>query len=181
LARLLGVHTDERAWRLGAEGEVLVAARLEKLTKRDARWHCLHSLPIGDNGADIDHLVIGPGGVFALNAKHHRNARIWVGGDVLMVNGTRQPYIRNSRHEASRASRLLTAACGFPVSVTPVVVPVGAQAITVKKSPADVHVVNRRRLRRWLGRRPQLLDEATADAIFDRARRPATWRSGGRP
>lgn len=43
-----------------------------------------------------------------------------------MIIGQRQPYIRNSRHEAGRAARLLTAACGFPVAVTGVVVPVGA-------------------------------------------------------
>jgi hypothetical protein len=181
LTRLLQVHTAERAWRLGAEGEVLVAAQLLKLGKRDSRWHVLHSLPVGDNGADIDHLVIGPGGVFALNAKHHPRARIWVGGDVLMVNGSRQPYVRNSRHEVARAGRLLTAACGFPVTVTGVVVPVNADDITIKRSPGDVHVVNRRRLRRWLRRQPEVLDGATADAIFGQARRATTWRPVGFP
>ena len=30
LARVLGVHTDERAWRIGAEGEEKVAAQLEE-------------------------------------------------------------------------------------------------------------------------------------------------------
>lgn len=175
LARVMGVHTDERAWRLGADGEVLVAAQLGKLTRRDARWRCLHSIPVGEKGADIDHLVVGPGGVYTLNAKHHPGARIWVGGDVLMVNGSRQPYIRNSRHEALRASRLISAACGFSVVVSGVVVPVNADDITIKKQPTDVHVMNRRRLRRWLRRRPQILDDATCDAIFEQARRSTTW------
>lgn len=175
LARLMGVHTSERAWRLGAAGEVRVAQSLEELSSRDLRWRSLHAIPVGRRGADIDHLVIGPGGVFTLNAKHHPNARIWVAGDTVMVNGVRHPYIRNSRHEASRASRLLTAACGFPVAVTGVVVPVNARTVTVKQSPADVHVLNRRQLRRWLPRQPEVLDEATLEAVFEQARKSTTW------
>ena len=171
----MGVHTSERAWRLGGAGEIRVGKSLGKLSKRDDRWRSLHAIPVGRKGADIDHLVIGPGGVFVLNAKHHPDARIWVAGDTVMVNGVRRPYIRNSRHEASRASRLLTAACGFPVAVTGVVVPVKARTVTLKQSPADVHVLNRRQLTRWLPRQPEILDRPTVEAIFEQARRPATW------
>ena len=64
VARVLGVHTDERAWRIGADGEEKVAARLAKLAKKDPRWTFLHAIPVGENGSDIDHLVVGPGGVF---------------------------------------------------------------------------------------------------------------------
>ncbi len=178
LARLLRVHTEERAWRLGADGEEMVAAQLDKLMRRDPRWRCLHAIPVGRRGADIDHLVIGPGGVFTINSKHHPAARIWVAGDTLLVNGVRQPYLRNSRHEAVRAGRLLTAACGFPVAVTGLVVPVNARDITVKKRPVDVHVVNRRRLRRWLRRRPEVLGEAESGRIHEIARRSVTWADG---
>ncbi len=175
-ARLLGVHTEERAWRIGADGEEKVAARLAKLARKDSRWRSLHAIPVGENGSDIDHLVIGPGGVFSLNAKHHPGGKVWVGGNTLMINGQRQPYIRNSRHEAARATRLLTAACGFPVFVTGLVVPVGADDITIKTAPADVHVVNRMRLGRWLRARPEVLTDAQIEAIFDAARCSTTWQ-----
>jgi Nuclease-related domain len=170
------VHTDEHAWRLGAIGEELVGAQLSRLVAKDPRWRVLHSIPVGTEGTDIDHLVIGPGGVFTLNCKHHPDARIWARGDTLMVNGQRHPYVHASRHEAGRASRALTAACGFPIDVTPVVVPVNADDITVKKSPADVHVVNRRRLRRWLRRRPEVLDDRAITAVYPAARWGSTWR-----
>jgi hypothetical protein len=175
LARLMGVHTDERAWRLGADGEARVGAQLDKLMKQDPRWRCLHSIRVGRNGADIDHLVIGPGGVFSLNTKNHPGARIWVAGDTVMVNGMRHPYIRNSRHEATRAGRLLTEACRFEVAVTGVVVAVNAQDLTIKKPPTEVHVIYRGRLRRWLRGRTDVLDGGTVDAIFQQARRVATW------
>jgi hypothetical protein len=176
LARFLGVHNDERAWRIGADGEEAVGRALDRLAMRDPRWCVLHSIPVGDRSSDIDHLVIGPGGVFSLNAKHHPGAKIWVGGNTFMVNGVRQPYVRNSRHEAARASHLLTATCGFPVDVTGVVVPVNAGDIIIRKSPADVHVVGRRRLSRWLRRLEPLLDDVTVLAIYEIARRSTTWR-----
>lgn len=176
LARILLVHTDERAWRIGADGEELVARNLGRLAKRVPEWRVLHAIPVGARGSDIDHLAIGPGGVFSLNAKHHPGAKIWVGGNTLMVNGVRQPYIRNSRHEAQRASRLLTAACGFSVEVTGVVVPVRAVNIVIKGAPADVHVMNRRGLVRWLHRREPILDRTTVEAIYEAARRSTTWR-----
>jgi hypothetical protein len=180
VARLLGVHTDERAWRIGADGEEKVAAQLEKLARKDPRWCFLHAIPVGERGSDIDHLVIGPGGVFTLNAKHHPGGKVWVSGNTLMVNGQRHPYIRNARFEAQRAARLLTAGCGFPVLVSGVVVPVGADDITVKHAPADVHVVNRMRLAGWLRDRPPMLPSARMDAIFEVARRSTTWTSAAR-
>jgi hypothetical protein len=95
-----------------------------------------------------------------------------------MVNGHRQPYVRNSRHEAARASRLLTAAFGQRVSVSPIIVPVGGDELTIKSSPADVHVVNRMRLRHWLAGRPFILDAELIRGIFEVARRATTWQPG---
>ncbi|MFH5823789.1 nuclease-related domain-containing protein [Georgenia sp. AZ-5] len=129
----------------------------------------------GTKGSDIDHVVIGPAGVFTVNAKHHPGANVWIAGNTFMVNGARQPYIRNSRHEAARAARLLGAACGFPVPVTPVIAPVGAREITVKAGPEGVAVVARRRLARWIARQREVLDEARLESVRAAARRSTTW------
>ena len=59
LARGLGVHTDEQAWRKGQRGEVLVAARLDRLPPS---WRVLHDITIDEAGHNVDHLIIGPGG-----------------------------------------------------------------------------------------------------------------------
>lgn len=175
LARVLGAKTDERAWRIGADGEEAVAGHLDSL---GAQWRILHSVRVGERGADIDHVVIGPGGVFTVNAKNHPRASIWVGGDTFMVNGHRVPYVRNSRHEAKRASRLLTQHVGFPVPVRGLVAVVGAQrGFTIKSQPADgaVTVVSCRRLRRYFRSQPQRLSLREIDAIHEAARRPTTW------
>ncbi|MBO0901763.1 NERD domain-containing protein [Cellulomonas sp. zg-ZUI222] len=110
-SRVFDVRTEERAWRIGADGEEAVAAQITSL---GPQWRVLHAVRVGQRDADIDHVVIGPAGVFTVNAKHHPHASVWVRGDTFMVNGRRVPYVRNSRHEAGRASRLLTEHAGFP-------------------------------------------------------------------
>lgn len=177
VARALGVHTEERAWRIGADGEGLVGTELARLVKADPRWRTLHAVPVGTRGSDIDHVVVGPGGVFTVNAKHHPRAAIWVGGQTFLVNGQRTSYIRNSRHEASRAARLLTAACGFPVHVEGLIVTVNAKDVVVKAPSDGVQVTWRKNLGPWLRRHGDLHDEATVDAIFEAARRSTTWQS----
>jgi hypothetical protein len=128
LGRVLGVKTDERAWRIGADGEESIGKQLAKLGDR---WKSLHAVPVGDHGSDIDHVVIGPAGVYTINTKHHPNAKIWVGGNTLMVNGQRQPYVRNSRFEADRAAKFLTAAAHETVAVMAVIAFVNASDFTV--------------------------------------------------
>jgi hypothetical protein len=174
VGRVLGVRNDERAWRIGAKGEEKVAARLDRLPEG---WHVLHAVPVGSRGADIDHVVMGPAGVFTVNAKHHPDAKVWVGGNTVMVNGHRQPYVRNSRHEAQRAARLLSAAVDFDVPVMGVIAVVGAhKGFTVKSQPDDVHVTTRKQLARWLEHRRSVLSETQVTAVYTAARKSTTWK-----
>ncbi|GAA2147117.1 NERD domain-containing protein [Nocardioides koreensis] len=176
VARVMRVHTDERAWRIGADGEERVASQFDKVLKKDPRWQFIHAIPVGTRGSDIDHLVIGPGGVFTVNTKNHPNAKLWVGGDTFLVNGNRQPYVRNARHEAARVAKLLTEACGFPVHVEGVIAPVNAIEVTVKTPPKDVHVVPRRQIAKWLLRHGDVVPAEQQATLFGVARRSTTWK-----
>lgn len=175
-ARLVDAKTEERAWRIGAEGEEAIAAQL---AAAGVQWRVLHAVRVGSRGADIDHVVIGPGGVFTVNAKNHPKSSVWVGGDTVMVNGRRVPYVRNSRHEARRASRMLAEHVGFPVPVTGLIAVVGARrGFTIKRQPEDgaVVVVGRRGLSRFLRSQPARLGLREIDAIHEVARRSDTWQ-----
>ncbi|MGY6499909.1 MAG: nuclease-related domain-containing protein [Acidimicrobiales bacterium] len=172
LARALQVHTDERAWRVGADGEETLAWKLRKLGEE---WRVLHAVPVGDKGSDIDHVVIGPGGVFTLNTKNHSGKKVWVSEKTLMIGGHRTQYLRNSRFEGTRASSMLAAACGFEVPVRPVIV-LMCEELTIKSAPEDVSVVSIRIIRKWLQRRPVVLTAEQVEAIYDHARRDSTWR-----
>ena len=177
LARVLGVHTSERAWRIGADGEELVAGRLERFVTKRHGWHVLHAVPVGKRGSDIDHVVIGPGGVFTINTKNHPGTKAYVAGDTVMINGSRAPYVRNSRHEAQRAQRILSKTVGFDVPVQGVVCLAGCSDCTFKRQPTDVHVTTRRRIEGWLGQHGPVLSPAEVDTVFDWARRSTTWTS----
>lgn len=176
VARLVGAKTNERAWRIGADGEVAVADQLARLAPQ---WHLLHAVRVGSRGSDIDHVVIGPGGVFTVNAKNHPHAHVWVGGDTFMVNGQRLPYVRNSRFEARRAARMLTEHVGFPVDATGVIAVMGAhKGFTIKAQPEDgkVVVTQRKRVRQFLLNHPPTLTSPEIDAIYEVARRSTTWQ-----
>ncbi|WP_162148863.1 nuclease-related domain-containing protein [Arthrobacter sp. H20] len=68
-----------RAWIAGATGEVLVADRLGLLEAQG--WFILHGLHWpGRPKANLDHVLVGPGGVLVIDAKN------W-GGDVLLRRG----------------------------------------------------------------------------------------------
>jgi hypothetical protein len=176
LARLFGVHTDERAWRVGARGERICA---HELTKLGEGWSVIHDVPVGTRGANIDHVLVGPAGVFTVNAKYHAGKTVWVGGDTVLIDGHRQPYVRNARHEAARASRLLSAVYGTTVPVTGIVA-VLAQAWTVKSQPADglVLVMQPSKARRHLRALAERWTSQEVERLQHLARRSVTWQPG---
>lgn len=178
IARVFDVHTDERAWRVGAGGEEHVGARLERLVPLG--WRVLHSIPVGENGTDIDHLLIGPGGVFTINTKTHIGKKVWLAERALLVSGQKTSYLPKARAEARRAGRLLEAACGRAVEVAPVlVIRTGAfgDGIQVKSRPHDVTVLDDMAVVRHFKRLPGRLEAREVEELFAVARREATWRA----
>lgn len=171
----LGKHAYS-TWERGLIGEQLVEAELRKLVQIDPWWGFINSIPVGENGADIDHLVVGLAGVFTINTKYHRGCNVWVAGNTYMVNGQRQPFIHNSRHEANRAAKLLSRACGFDIRVHGLVVPTQARSFTVREQPVGVRVVNRARLASYLGGLPQSIQPGQREQILAAARLASTWR-----
>jgi hypothetical protein len=170
----LRAKREARAWRVGAMGEETVAEELSRIG-RSGNWRFVHSVPVGTRGSDIDHVLVGPGGVFTINTKAHRDANIWVGPNTIMVSGQKQPYLRNSRHESNRASKLLSAATGFEVHAHPVIPVVDPRNITYRNPSADVTVVTRRGLKRWVSTLAPALDDNQVETIFSAIRRSTTW------
>jgi nuclease-like protein len=175
LARALGRHPlsgDARPWFSGALGEREVGALLARLPQG---WSAFHALPVGSGDADVDHLVVGPGGVFVINTKHHRGARLTVYARSVLVDGAKKAYLRNSELEASRVRGLLLRA-GIEIPVEPVIVVVGAKEVRTRQKPVRAAVLRSEGLVRWLSRRADRVDAATvarATGLFDD---PATWR-----
>lgn len=174
-ARFLGrspLTEASRSWYLGALGEREVGTLLAQL---DPAWTVLHSVPVGTRGSDIDHLLVGPAGVFTLNSKFHEGARVWVGARRLLVAGQKTDHLRNATFEATRVTRTLAERTGLTVDAVPVIVLVRPGAVTVRQRPEKVVVLRERELVRWLRRRPAALSDEAVASLAAAAAHPATW------
>jgi hypothetical protein len=180
LGRIFGVSPlspESLPWYKGALGEIAVGRILERL---GPDWLVLHAVPVGIAKSDIDHVVIGPAGVFTLNTKNHSGQPVWVAGRTLMVAGRRTGHVHNAEYEAARAAKLLSEAAGAAVEVTGVVVIVEPKSLTIKARPDRVAVVTERQLLGWLNRsRPGLGPEEVA-RISAVAVQAGTWHRNPR-
>lgn len=179
---------DLAANRPGTESTLRVLPRLgrgdesvaRKLTKLGGAWRILHTVPVGHNDTEVDHLLIGPGGVFTVTIVRASDASVWISGDSVTINGQYQPVVRNGRFEARRAGRLLSAATSREVTGHSLVAFVGTAkgALHVEEQPRDGAVVLLAvaDLVGYLNGLPEELESAEIDAVYAAARHLSTWQ-----
>ena len=114
---------DAVAWRRGAAGERRTARLLDPL-----QWHgwvVLHDLAVPGSRANVDHLVIGPGGVFVIDSKDYRG-RLQLDGSGRLRHGrySLSTTLLAVDFEADRAAQALV---DPEVVVVPIVAVHGAQ------------------------------------------------------
>jgi hypothetical protein len=157
---------DAVAWRRGAVGERRTARLLDPLERHG--WTVLHDLAVPGSRANIDHLVIGPGGVFVVDSKQYRgrlqldsSGRLWHGGYPLA------PTLRTVDFEADQAARVLV---DPDVVVVPILAVHGAQVPWGKVVMQGVPVVAARRLPSMLRALPAVLGPERVAVLADQAR-----------
>jgi hypothetical protein len=170
LERFIGVHPDDRASRRGAEGERVAGWWLGRLP---AGWRVFHDLPAGDAEPNIEHLVIGPGGVFTIGTKD-LTGTVWVGPRSILHNRRRTDFLPRASAEARVAARSLSTAVGRPVEVRGVLA-ILADDWTIKQRPAAVHVAAPRGARDWILRQPAVLRAHEVVELAVAATKPSTW------
>jgi hypothetical protein len=157
---------DASAWRRGAAGERRTARLLGPLERHG--WVAVHDLGVPGSRANIDHLVIGPGGVFVIDSKQYRGrlqldrfGRLWHGRYPLA------PVLRSVEFEADQAAQVLA---DPDVVVLPLVAVHGAQVPWGKVVMNGVPVVPARRLPNMLRELPAVLGPERIAALADQAR-----------
>jgi hypothetical protein len=119
-------------------------------------YRAMHILPIPDSEEQIDHLVIGPAGVFAIDSEdwdkrmpvrtsNHR--QLWHGPTSM------KDRLEHAHWEADQASSLLSAAAGTPVTVRAAMAVYGPKIPWDVAEIRDVDVFSGDRLRIYLRRR----------------------------
>jgi len=73
-----GRRQSTEAWRRGAEGEEYLARQLDRLGRHG--YQVLHDRRVPGSKANIDHLVVGPTGVFVVDAKDYGGRLTWSKG-----------------------------------------------------------------------------------------------------
>jgi hypothetical protein len=106
------------SWKQGAEGELLTRRLLRRLERRG--WCVFHDLvvPPGPrsrrrSSANIDHLAVGPGGVFLIDSKNYESRVYWLEGEGWYNKGrSLEPRFEATRFEACRVAELLVDVLG---------------------------------------------------------------------
>ena len=106
VAWILRPDPDPERWRRGAVGEAATAVLLTRLPRR---FVVLHDLRVPGSRANVDHLVIGPTGVWVVDSKSYR-ARLRVRRGAAWA-GEHQVPTAAAGWEAEQVSRLV----GVPV------------------------------------------------------------------
>jgi hypothetical protein len=155
-----------RAWRRGAAGERRTAQLLGPLERHG--WVVLHDLAVPHSQANIDHLVIGPGGVFVIDSKQYRGRlRLDPSGGLWHGRYPLAPTLQAVSFEANQAALVLP---DPGLAVVPIVAVQGAQVPWGKVVVHGVPVVSARRLPSMLRQLPAVLGPERVSDLADQAR-----------
>jgi hypothetical protein len=154
-ALVLWPSRDPNRWARGAAGELATAALLEHLPGR--HWVVLHDLGLPGSRANVDHLVIGPTGVWVVDTKAYR-ARLEARWRKVLV-GNVPLSTAAVRWEAERVSGVLG------VKARPIVAVHGRGLPRRGTRCEGVRVVPATRLVRRLGRGRRLRPSLTGHQV----------------
>lgn len=122
--KLKRIMARVKSLRLGRDGEKIVGQYLEEL--REKGYRVLHDI-VG-KGFNVDHVVISPHGIFAIETKTlskpvGRSSNVVFDGNTLLVDGhERNQYLIQVKSEASWLRTLLKESTGKSFPVRPVIV-----------------------------------------------------------
>ena len=142
----------------GERGELRVAEVLDEL--RSCGYRAFHDLP-GD-GYNIDHVVVGPAGVFAIETKFRSgHGEIeFRNGEGLFVGGypEEKDSLKQARSNAAEVNRIIKESCGINRWVTPLVVFVGNCTIKNSWGNTDARVFTADQVARYIHeQQPELM------------------------
>jgi Nuclease-related domain len=157
---------DTRTWQRGANGERRTARLLASLERHG--WAVLHDLAIPGSAANIDHLVIGPGGVLVIDSKQYRG-RLRLDQYGLLWHGRRLlvSTLRTTLWEADQADEVLGVA---DIEVAALIAVHGARVPWGRLHADGVIVAPARQVPDLLRALPPILGPERVAWLADRAR-----------
>jgi hypothetical protein len=159
-------------WRSGPVASIPPGVKLDRAQRTTQRklarmeragYRALHMRPIPGSEDIIDHLVVGPSGVYAIDSERWskklpirtRNGKqLWIGPN------SQKARLEHAKSEASRAADLLSARLGRDIAVRPALAIYGPHIPWDIAVIREVDVFNGERLRKYLRRRSRIREVA---------------------
>ena len=163
------------AWQKSSAAERRTEKQLKSLQRNGYVVLHARAVPRDDDGVSdgrIDHLVIGPSGVYAIDSeKWDKRLPVRTMSHLKLFHGpfNKKDRLDEARWEAQQASSILAARCGFEVPVQPSVAIYGPSIPWKVMRVRDIDVYAGNRARAYLRRRPKILTEGDVERIFEAA------------
>ncbi|WP_219464163.1 nuclease-related domain-containing protein [Nonomuraea rhizosphaerae] len=169
------------AWRRASIAERRTEAQLRQLERRGYRT--LHARAIPNSEAQIDHLVVGPTGVYAVDSEKWDKrlpVRVQMGKKLFHGPFDKKPRLTEAKWEASQASELISAAYGKEISVVPSLAIYGPAVPWKIMTIRGVDVYEGARARKWITKREKALTPAEVERLYEIAAQvlPARYGEG---
>ncbi|XVQ09242.1 nuclease-related domain-containing protein [Spirillospora sp. CA-255316] len=163
------------AWQKSSAAERRTEKQLRSLEKGGYRVLHARAVPRDDEGVSdgrIDHLVIGPSGVYAIDSeKWDKRLPVRTLSHRKLFHGpfNKKDRLDEARWEADQASKIIAGRVGFEVPVQASVAIYGPSIPWKVMRVRDVDVYAGNRARGYLRRRPKILTETDVQRIYQAA------------
>ncbi|MEV0146364.1 MULTISPECIES: nuclease-related domain-containing protein [unclassified Nonomuraea] len=169
------------AWRRASVAERRTEAQLRKLERNGYRT--LHARAIPGTEAQIDHLVVGPTGVYAVDSEKWDKqlpVRVQMGKKLYHGPFDKKARIAEAKMEASAASELISKVYGREVQVVPSLAIYGPAVPWKIMTIRGVDVYEGGRARKWITKRERALTDAEIERLYEIAAEvlPARYGEG---
>ncbi|MEV0998543.1 nuclease-related domain-containing protein [Nonomuraea sp. NPDC050202] len=169
------------AWRRTSVAERRTEAQLRRLER--SGYRTLHARAIPGSEAQIDHLVVGPTGVYAVDSEkwdRRLPVRVQMGKKLFHGPFDMKPRLTEAKWEATQASELISKSFGREISVVPSLAIYGPPVPWKIMNIRGVDVYQGDRARKWITKRERALTTAEIDRIYDIATQvlPARYGEG---
>jgi hypothetical protein len=168
-------QSSVEAWRKPSVAERKTERQLRGMEKAGYRALHARAVPRDDEGVSdgqIDHLVIGPTGVYAVDSEKWDKrlpVRAMSHRKLFLGPFNKKERLDEARWESDQASMLISEQIGYEVPVQPSLAIYGPAISWKVLMVRDVDVYAGGRARNYLRRRPKILTSVDVDRIYDAA------------
>jgi len=158
---------------LGERGEKVVGAVLDELQSEE--YQAVHA--IRGNGYDIDHVLVGPGGVFVIETKYRKGSGLitFRNGQGMFVGERRRwnNAIKQAKSGACEVARIIEQCCDKSPWVWPLVVFVGNWVVADQWVSTDARVFTSESLQSYIRQQQPILKRSEIKSIASHLERSA--------